>query len=310
MRTSRQGCLWLLLAGLVLLGPAAPSAMGSSIDLSLPASNGYRLNIFALSGTPVTAVFSKAVSDGVVYAEYSVDGTVGRDRLMADFGPYGRISVRFPGRRPPQRNCRHGHSIERSRRFVGTIRFRGDQGFSAVSATSAKGSLERSCETSGGRPAAARPSSLRRTKEFLTSFVAVSRSEGRSITLLDEAFSRRPPGEASSKSDGSTLVEVEEERGRISVERTAIVTSRPIASTPFGTAPITASVTLPQPFSGVGSYLEEANSPTSWTGDLQVDLPGAENVPLTGPDFTTHLCRGRNGDPELLRCLRENPKLP
>jgi hypothetical protein len=310
MTACRRSYLWVLLAGLVLLGPAAPSAAGAEVELRLPSSNGYRLNVFGTAGTFVSFTLAKKVSQGVVYAEYSGDGVVTRNGLKANLGRYGRISVRFhpSGRRPSTRaSCRRRGSIELTGRYEGTIRLRGERGYSSVSAAGAKGTMHRTCKTAARAAPAARPSSLRRAADFLTSFVAVGRSKGRSIILIDEGFSSNPP---SSRASGLTLVEVEEERGRISIERTAIVGSPLIASSPLGTIPVTASLALPRPFSGVGSYLEEANARPSWTGDLQVDLPGAEDVPLTGPNFTALLCRGRNGDPELKRCLRENPELP
>jgi hypothetical protein len=311
MKTSLRGWSWMLLVGLVLLGPMAPNAAGAEIEMQLRSSNGYRLGVFAAAGTYVSFSLAKKVGRGVVYAEYSTDGVVTRDGLRANFGRYGRISVTFhpSSRRPGTRSsCKRRGSIELIGRFEGTIRLRGERDYSSVSASGAKGTMHRGCKARSRPVPAALPSRRRGARDFETSFVAVGRSGVRSATLISEGLFGRPPGEEPPSSKNLTLVEVEEERGRISIERTAIVASRPIASSPLGTIPVTASLTLPRPFSGVGSYREEANAPASWTGDLQVDLPGAENVPLAGPAFTALLCRGMSGDPELRRCLRETPE--
>jgi hypothetical protein len=307
MRAIWRGWLLALLAGLALLGPTAPSAKGSFVDLSLPASNGYQLHVFALSGTPVTMVLSKALFAGVMYAEYSVDGAIRRNGLRADFGPYGRIVVRFhpSSRRPPSRGCRRGRSIELSGRFVGTIRFRGDRGFSSVSATSAKGSLERSCERNSGRPAVARPSQARANRLFQTTLFAVAKSEGRSIVFRSDNLATRAPGGALRGGSNLVLAELEEENGRVLIERSAIVIAKPIAASPLGMLPITSSLTAPRPFSGTGSFVEAAGAAPSWTGDLQVDLPGVEDLPLTGPGFTTIFCRGDSEGGKLQRCEDE-----
>ena len=54
-----------------------------------------------------------------------------------------------------------------------------------------------------------------------------------------------------------------------------------------------AFVRPPKPFSGTASFARDANGSTSWTGTLNVTLPGASTVPLTGLAFTADLAKPR-----------------
>lgn len=63
-----------------------------------------------------------------------------------------------------------------------------------------------------------------------------------------------------------------------------------------GMKPETIAVSLPSPFTGNAFYSSGGPSaPPGWTGDLSVDLPGLDRVPLTGPGFQAAFCRGRVG---------------
>ncbi len=309
---------WLLacvavLAILALLGAAAPGAAAEThLQMSLPSSNGYRLVILATPRAPVALELTKTTAKGTRYATYRVDGTVTPREIKGNFGRFGRIDVSFRPKRPggrPSRGCGSKGLIRERGTFVGTIRFRGEQGYSSASATRAKGIVLQFC------PDPSRPgrNPLRRAVPpdppafFEISLVAEAERGRQEIELQSETVS--PLGADGTLADPTTLVsaELEEEQGRILIERTAIVLAEPPTVSPLGATPTTASVTLPYPFSGTGSYREEAGAPASWTGDLQVDLPGAENQPLVGPDFTAVLCRGKSGNGKFKRCLERQP---
>lgn len=297
----------------ILLGAAAPGAAAETIlRMSLPSSNGYRLTILATPGAPVDLELTRATANGAKYAAYGVGGTITPRKIKGNFGRFGRVAVNFRPQRPGARasdDCGVEGAVRERGTFVGTIRFRGEQGFSSVSATRAKGIVLRFCPRASKR----RSSPLRRTvrrdsPSFFEISLAAEAERGRQeIEFHSETLStRRADG---TLADPTTVVsaELDEERGRISIERTAIVLTEPPTTSPLGATPTTASVTLPNPFSGTGSYREEAGAPASWTGDLQVDLPGAENQPLVGPDFTAVLCRGKSGNGKFRRCLDRQP---
>ena len=46
-----------------------------------------------------------------------------------------------------------------------------------------------------------------------------------------------------------------------------------------------ATVKPPAPFSGTGAF----DTPSLWTGSLQVDLPGAPNTVIAGPGWSASL---------------------
>ena len=60
-----------------------------------------------------------------------------------------------------------------------------------------------------------------------------------------------------------------------------------------GTRPETVEVEPPKPFAGSAVYSHSEESPSSWTGGLTVDLPGADEVSLAGLGFNATLCRGK-----------------
>src|SRR4029077_15549246 len=101
-----------------------------------------------------------------------------------------------------------------------------------------------------------------------------------------------------------------ERRGRVKIRRGALIEgdAGSVLTSPFEVVPVTATVNLPSPFAGIGSYVEEAGVPPSWTGSLRVRLPGVDPVPLTGPGFTAALCRGSEIE-KVQSCLRKVEKV-
>jgi hypothetical protein len=297
----------------ILLGAAAPGAAAEThLQMSLPSSNGYRLAIFGTPGAPVALELTKRTEKGIQYTTYSIDGAVTPREIKGNFGRFGRIDVSFRPNRPggrPSRGCGSKGLTRERGTFVGTIRFRGEQGYSSASATRAKGTVLHFCSR------ASKPwrNPLQRTVPraspafYEISLVAEAERGRQEIELQSETVS--PLGADGTLADPTTVVsaEIEEEQSRIGIKRTAIVLAEPPTPSPLGATPTTALLTLPNPFSGTGSYREEAGVPASWTGDLRVDLPGAENQPLVGPDFTAVLCRGKSGNGKFRRCLERQP---
>jgi hypothetical protein len=288
-----------------MLAPPAPGAVAqTSMRMSLHSSNGYTLQINATSGRPITLEATKRVGRGFLYTTYSVEGRVSAKGFSANFGRVGHVDVALPSSMEvPARDCNGKRAIHRTGSFGGTIQFRGEQGFSAVSATGARGSLRRDC-TPRRQPRAAHvaeTSAGASPRYFLTHFVAASKGPRQSVVVDSSTLGMLLPDGQLRDPHTLVLAELEEARGRVSIERSTIVTSSPIAASPFETTPVTATLAPQSPFSGGGTYREEAGAPTSWTGDLSVDLPGAKSTPLTGPGFTAILCRGEF-DPALGAC--------
>ncbi len=298
----------------ILVLPPAASAKeifdiehpGIAATMVLRGSHGYQIKI---EGVPGGRVRLKASKNGA-FAEYEVAGRVTRHGLHANFGQLGRISVRFRRVGKPREGgppldivkCKGRDPIREEGRFVGTIRFRGEQGFTGVAAHRTLGSVthrfKRRCQLprrQHGLPAAT--ASLEDDASLLTTaLIAGTRSDGRtSVFTVIAAEAETPKGKRVPLLSLAAAA-TSERHGRVSIRRAALIDGDPgnVLASPLGEEPVTATVSLPRPFAGTASFVEEPPSPPSWTGSLHVRLPGAENVPLAGPDFTTALCRGKN----------------
>ena len=86
------------------------------------------------------------------------------------------------------------------------------------------------------------------------------------------------------------IATVEKSEGQVAVSRLAFGLAPPQTFT-SDSALSSASLTPPAPFSGKAPTSRPAAADKSWTGSLAVSFPGAENLPLTGPQFTTQLAR-------------------
>jgi hypothetical protein len=307
---------------LLLTLPAGASAKGGfdvehpgiAVTMSLPGSHGYRVTI---ESVPRGGVRLTARKEGV-FAKYSVPGRVTDRVVKANFGRLGRVSVRFhrigkpkTGGGPlPPLECKGKNPIREWGRFEGVIRFHGEQGYTDVSVKGTKGLVvhrfKRKCQfptrdLDATTSVAGRPGDVTRT-----SLIVGARSPSRTVYLHVESAELET--EKSKRGLVFTLVNaaVLEHRGRLAIERATLIEggSESVLTSPLGVQPVTATVNLPKPFAGTGSYLEEPGQPPSWTGLLSVRLPGADRVPLTGADFTAALCRGQN-EKKVQRCVDE-----
>lgn len=320
-RTVGRGAIGLLCSGLLgvlLFSPAAASAKrifdikhrSVSARMWAPASHGYwieienvgrnRLRLSATRGDILSLLFEGAPA---VAAEYTVPGRVTRDRIKANFGRLGLVSVRFHRVGRPHfagttgsLRCKGHGPVREHGRFEGTIRFRGEQGFTRLRQKAAPGTVvrrfKRTCHfhSGGHRETAQAAANKLRHKLRATVLGAEERRAGR--TTLLESFSLEAPDRHGKEGGSLTFVaaKLTDHRGRIAIEKNAEVIGDQgtlLASSP-GVVPATTTMVLASPFYGTGLYRDE--SPPSWTGSLSVHLPGA-TVPLTGPRFTAVLCR-------------------
>ncbi|HEX5610676.1 MAG TPA: hypothetical protein VFX45_11380 [Solirubrobacterales bacterium] len=306
-RSFRAALSGLFLAALLALTAAGSAAAGPppvsisepplsfSVDIQVRGSHGYNLTIEALNHRTVSLVVAKAGNADTPLTLYSAPGRATRDRVEADFGELGRVSLRFTPANKRAFSDPHKGCTPHPGRFDGVIRFRGEQGFTQVRAKRAKGTVD---PDGGGRcvikRAGARPGPLRtlanvQPELLATALGAVARSEDRSVAFYDIDLSEKRAGVLA-----VPLAAVEEERGRVSILRLALeLLDRPVAiPSPAGVQPFNITIAPPAPFQGTGSYLAPPGVAPTWTGDLAVDFPGIGRVPLTGPEFVTKICNG------------------
>lgn len=234
-------------------------------------SNGYSLFIFgapAHKGQPATVgIFVVGKRDGVIY---EVPGTVTETSMQADFGALGEIAVTFhpSGRAKRVRPSCGGKSFAfDSGSYEGTIRFNGEEGFTSVEATSAKGDLGLLIDIlcpgiSGGGGGAFLPGAE------LNAYVGSSR-QGAHVKVVKN----RPSAAAHYEAD------VSEVHAGVSIGRFANVVE-PAGTFVFDSKVQTATLHPSAPFSGTGRFNRAAPPASRWSGNLTVDLPGRVGVKL------------------------------
>lgn len=236
-------------------------------------SNGYSLLVFgsrAHKGQPANVViFVLGKRDGVIY---DAPATVTKTSMQASFGALGEIAVTFhpSGRAKRVRPGCGGKSYAfDSGSYEGTIRFNGEEGFTSVEATSAKGDLgfliDLLCPgISGGSGGPFLPGAE------LNAYVGSSR-RGAHVRVV-----KNQPTAAAHY--GAGVSEVHE---GVSISRFANAVE-PASTFVFDSKVQTATLRPSPPFSGTGRFNRAASPTNRWSGNLTVDLPGRAGVKLNG----------------------------
>jgi hypothetical protein len=215
---------------------------------------------------------------GRTMSAYLAKGMARPERLQATFGKLGKISMRFrpSPKREPSRSCSFGRVlIHQHGLFVGSLRFRGENGYVSIRLHRAKATILRlgkHCHVH--RHHDFDPSDF----EFLfakpeATMLAFSRDGVDSTAVLAIAAKKL-----------STFLAVDEEsRGKLAIVRLAIV-HRP-GSLNFDEALTSGRLDPPAPFHGTGRYRAFPDGAQTWSGNLNIDFPGAPSFPLTGTSF-------------------------
>jgi len=233
----------------------------------------------------ITVKAEKSRPDYLVETTYSFVGTSSSEGIEADLGGFGEISLRFtPSGEAQTKTFRHlakgctgpRKIVRQPGVFTGKFRFEGEAGYTRLEATEASGSVGTAafflCSTFGsGSPQKkhhARPPTYldvateHRKRVFSASLTGHGRRAGFA------AFSRETIGAAS-------------------IARWASVVGAP-SMLHFAPDLSSATVAPPLPFSGTATFKRRPKgSPPFWSGSLAVSFLGEENVPLTGPSFTS-----------------------
>jgi hypothetical protein len=284
-----------LLTAFVLLLFATPAVGSTSAyfspataSFSLRAGNGYRIAVERTRARVTLTAFHGSKS-GFASTSYTVRGKVSPQRVDAHFGKFGRVSVRLRTGRirrgKLEEQCTGKPETVRFGVFVGTIRFRGEGGYTEVAARRAQGRLSSGtrirCVFPNLRPdSGPRAQGLHRVPPSLGAAqgrhraFGVEISGGKRRSILFSAFSQ-------------------ERRGRIEVFRN-VFAKGPLASFDFTDDLSSATVRPPTPFQGEASFQRTPAGPT-WSGTLSVNFPGREDVRLAGPRFESQLARDSSG---------------
>jgi hypothetical protein len=252
----------------------------------LDASNGYSILGIApaggAGGQSFVVLFVVRSGRG---ATYRVPAEVTATTIKADLGGLGAIDLEFvpsAETRVVPSPCEGGRIESPGGAYVGSFRFRGEGGYTAVEAERVPyvvglleslvcGPLLTQLEGFGpGLPGAR-----------LTLF---SRWPGQTRTL--QVNKNSPRGKMRFEARMS------ERRGSVEIDR-YVTGSAGAGSFAFGRSLRTATLRPPSPFSGGAEFHRNAPRARRWTGDLAIDFPGRPQVRLTGSRFRVGLVRAR-----------------
>jgi hypothetical protein len=266
--------------------PVSPQPSFRS-NLTIDPPGPYEIKV-GTSGSAVALTVTRGQRRKRVAAtQYLARGVERPERLRATFGKFGRISMHFrESRHRPwagkRRRCRGpDRFVVRRGVFVGSLHFRGEDGYLTIHIHRAKGSITTraaKCLQPRRRPRATSSSSP--FEDTFSEFIA---SERHGVSLT--AFAA-----LSFRGKLAYFAQSEESRGKLSIVRWAFVASH-------GDLDLNETVTGGKfspgtPFHGTGRYRAAPDGSTSWLGNLSADFPGAPRFPLAGPAYETFLEAG------------------
>jgi hypothetical protein len=264
------------------------------------ATNGYLVFAFAERPNRVTVQVVK----GLATATYELRGRVTENRIEANLGALGRISVGFRprvaegGEQIHSKRCKGRKSLNEKGHWVGTVEFHGELDFADASAARVEGNRVRDFRIVCKRRGRARGSVGAPPGSLLSHIVAASYVPGVSVqfgagTVVPDIKPGPTWGFSASRVENFSRIKVTRE------VQSASYTG--VTESAAGVVPVTATVEPGGPFVGSASFSQSPGQPAAWSGSLGVVLPGAGVVPLTGPAFAAALCRGP-GEPEQRPC--------
>jgi hypothetical protein len=286
-----------LLAGLAAPAPAAalgfaeifgPGA-GPPAEFRTRASNGFSVQVRGGRGR-----VTLSASGPTGTASYRVRGRASGRRIVANFGKRGRIDVTFkPSHRKrletPPNGCKGPPHVTQWGVFAGTIRFRGERGFTRLHAGRV-----------GGRTHSHQRWKCKRRHRAQHSAASSANQDG--PVILDISGPRRGlEVSAFSAERGETFgltaffASLHERRGRMGIVRSSFEIAHQWNFT-FDDALTTATVMPPAPFAGRATFEHLPGEPVSWAGSLSLALPGTKRFSLVGPRYHPRLYEiGRDG---------------
>jgi hypothetical protein len=289
----------LLLAGLSLAAggaEAAPQIPNSLRHFEVPAatylsagietSSGYRLRVVAnrvevpeQGGHPArTSSFayltlSKPGSSVEYYPRHPSFEATGT--IEADLGGVGRVAgsfVALGSHRVRARWC-DGYDTVEAGLLVGSLVFRGENGYASARSTSVPATLTRLPKMTCHVPASVKPQEQHDSAKI----GGTAGRHGRQLRV--EAYEHPALGAA------TVLAYSSERRRQASITRRVTVVA-PLTALAIDPGAESATLAAPSPFTGSATYTAfPGKEAGTWRGDLSVDFPGQPDVRLAGRHF-------------------------
>ena len=289
MKPKGRVLVLLCVVAMALFLPTGATASSSAIvglggrhaEAHLAGTHGYRITISAFSGDLFVAAHKGTASVNYFLFKGGLKG----DRIHSRLPGVGRVFLEFHERHPHHRStdsCRGSGSSTLKGVFVGTVKIRGERGYTEALSHHVRGEIVQEGQNQCRRQASARASSVG------SSLLSASTSRGKG-RLSFFVFNFPSAKLHSDLVFGASLLRV---RGKMVITTIQNAVGENLDALQIAAPPRSASVTPPAPFTGTASFQQEAEHQFSWTGDLAVEMPGVGEVSLAGPKFETSVCVG------------------
>lgn len=246
-------------------------------------SNGYKIEVMR-SGKHLEVWVGRL---GRGLAKYRAPARTRPGTIEANLGKLGRIDLRFDPKSvevDPKgpKGCHGKPSVYELGTFSGTMRFRGEGGYTRFAAARVHGSISHVsrevCKKPNwmlhshrdSKPAKEQDDGVDRE---ITKLGAAKSNHSRSVFVgFVSIVVPQRPGQKRLSLVGATA-EVHERRGRISIERSDLILPKE-GALKLGSAAeaLNATLTLPPPFAGSATYATNAAGAPTWSGSLRVAL--------------------------------------
>jgi hypothetical protein len=264
------------------------------LGIELEGSDGYAVHV---SVDPRQHLILKVSKDGFS-AEYLTRDLLAASNLVkANLRGLGVVSVRFhprgPARHPSVPGCAGKQPVVQPGVARGMIRFAGERHYTEVETREAPAAVER--PKSGFCRYAEPFDPYPHDREWISNLSA----GGAGAFFLARKY--RPGliegGDVLYWAETGETFEATAGHPWLAIYRQLRLPAD--VSTFHDTHPEHLSVSPPSPFSGTGALARTPESVFTWEGDLAVQFPGLDPIPLAGPGFAPDLCIRETG------CIRQ-----
>jgi hypothetical protein len=265
-------------------GPGQPPSR-QWIDVELAGSNGYAIH---LSVNPRRHLVLQVSKDDFAAEYMTRDLLPETDRVKAKLLGLGTISLRFhargPVRHPLLPGCQKWRPTVQPGVVRGTVKFVGERNYTRVTAREAEATIEApkrwTCRY--GSPFEFDSRERKWTSKFSAS--------GEGVFFLARRY--RPALVKGSPviffAEAGEAFEAKSDRTPLTIYRQMKVFAS--AATFDDAHPEHLRVSPPPPFSGTAAIARTAESVFTWKGDLSVQFPGLDPLPLTEPSYGFDYC--------------------
>lgn len=269
------------------------------IDFELEGSNGYSIHV---SVNPRRHLILQVTKEGFAAEYMTRDVLADTDRVKAKLLGLGTISVRFHPRgsvrHPLLPGCGRKRPTVQPGVVRGTIRFAGEREYTKVKVREAEAAIEEPVRWFCRYGVKFEPNP--REREWVSKFSAGVLG----VSFLARKY--RPGmiegGQVLYWAETGEAFETASGRVPLTIYRHLRVPAP--ASTFRDARPEHLTVSPPPPFSGTGALARTPESVFTWGGDLSVQFPGLDPIPLAGPSFESGYCLRESG------CFRQHADYP